>query len=60
MKRLDTAGIAQLLGYSRAYVTDRITKQPGFPKPIISLSRRHRFWSEVDVMQWVQKVSRAA
>ena len=59
-KRLDTAGIAQLLGYSRTYVTDKVTKRPDFPKPVIALNRKHKFWEESDVMKWVERVSQAA
>ena len=28
LKKIDTAGIAQLLGYSSTYVTDKVTKRP--------------------------------
>lgn len=60
IKKIDTAGIAQLLGYSRTYVTDKVTKRPDFPKPVIALNQKHKFWNESDVIQWVEKVSQAA
>lgn len=52
---IDTARIAQILGVTRVYVTDRITKRPDFPKPIINVSRKVRRWSESEVMTWAAK-----
>jgi len=60
MKRIDTAGIAQMLGYSRRHVTDVITKRPDFPRPVIATSQKNRWWDETQVMRWVQQVSQAA
>lgn len=51
--RLDTAGIAQLLGLTREHVTDRLTKRVDFPKPYINVSRRTRYWRTSDVMKWM-------
>lgn len=53
--RLDTAGIAAVLGVTREHVTDRITKRPDFPKPFINVSRRLRFWRQSEVHAWIQK-----
>ena len=53
--RLDTAGIAELLGVTRVHVTDRITKRPDFPKPFINVSRRLRYWRTSDVNAWMLK-----
>lgn len=53
--RLDTAGIAALLGVTRAHVTDRITKRPDFPKPFINISRRLRYWRQSEVQDWLEK-----
>lgn len=53
--RLDTAGIAAMLGVTRVHVTDRITKRPDFPKPFINVSRRLRYWRQSDVQAWMQK-----
>ncbi|MEB5967355.1 MULTISPECIES: helix-turn-helix transcriptional regulator [Comamonas] len=53
--RLDTAGIAAILGVTRVHVTDRITKRPDFPKPFINVSRRLRYWRQSDVQAWMQK-----
>ncbi|QKV52620.1 helix-turn-helix transcriptional regulator [Comamonas antarctica] len=52
--RLDTAGIAQLLGLGREHVTNRVTKRLDFPKPFINVSRRTRFWRTSDVVQWMK------
>lgn len=54
--RLDTAGIAALLGVTREHATDRITKRPDFPKPYINVSRRTRYWRTADVTRWMQGV----
>ena len=56
--RLDTAGIAEMLGVTREHVTDRITKRPDFPKPFINVSRRLRYWRTSDVMAWMHKGSK--
>lgn len=50
---LDTADIAAWLGVTRAHVTDRLTKQPGFPKPAVNLSRRLRRWRRADVAAYL-------
>lgn len=52
--RLDTAGIAALLGVTRAHVTDRISKRPDFPKPFINVSRRLRYWRASEVQKWME------
>lgn len=52
---LDTEQIAALLRRTRKHVTDRVTKEPTFPAPVIDLSRRTRLWSEVAVMEWLQQ-----
>lgn len=52
--RVDTAGIAALLGCTRAHVTDRLTKRPDFPKPIVNLSQKLRYWRLADVQAYAQ------
>ena len=49
---LDTADIAQILGLTRAYVTDKLTKRPDFPRPVVNVTRRIRRWRESDVRAW--------
>lgn len=51
---LDTLGIAQLLGLSRDYTTDHVTKQPTFPKPVINISNKCRRWSLEEVLKWAR------
>ena len=53
--RLDTAGIAALLGCTRQHVTSRVTKRVDFPRPYINVSRRIRYWRTSDVRAWMQK-----
>lgn len=50
---IDTGGIAKLLGVSRAHVTDRLTKAPTFPAPVIDLSQRMRRWDRAQVLAWL-------
>jgi predicted DNA-binding transcriptional regulator AlpA len=59
---LDTEQIAKLLGLSREYVTDKLTKRSDFPPPAINRNRRLRRWAEADVMDWARgsQGSRAA
>lgn len=53
--RLDTAGIAALLGCTRQHVTSRVTKRVDFPRPYINVSRRIRYWRTIDVRAWMEK-----
>ena len=59
-ERIDTAGIAVLLGYSVRHVRDYVTKLPEFPAPSVNLSPKHRRWDKVDVLSWSERVSQAA
>lgn len=52
---IDTGGIAKLLGVSRAHVTDRLTKAPTFPPPVIDLSQRMRRWDRAAVLAWATR-----
>jgi predicted DNA-binding transcriptional regulator AlpA len=51
---IDTKDIAELLGYSREYVTDRVTKREDFPVPVLRLSRKAVRWSAADVRAWLE------
>lgn len=53
-KTVDTAGIAAMLGVTREHVTDRLSKRPDFPRPVVNLSRRTRRWAERDVVAFAQ------
>lgn len=57
---INTAQIAALLGVSRAHATSRITKRPGFPKPVLNLSQKTRGWSREAVIEWVRRETRKA
>jgi predicted DNA-binding transcriptional regulator AlpA len=50
---IDTARIAEMLGITRAHATDKLTKRPGFPKPVVNLSQKLRRWDEAEVRRWV-------
>lgn len=49
---LDTAQIAELLKVTRPHVTDRLTKRPDFPRPVVNLSRKLRRWRRADVERY--------
>lgn len=49
---LDTKEIAELLGVTRPYVTDVLTKRADFPAPKINRSARMRRWSREAVEAW--------
>lgn len=51
--RLDTAGIANLLGCTRQHAADNIAKRADFPPPCIDVSSRMRFWLYRDVLAWL-------
>ncbi len=52
---IDTNGIAQLLGVCRRHVTERLSKRPDFPQPIINISPKTRRWSRSQVLEWAQR-----
>lgn len=52
---IDTAGIATLLGVCRRHVTERLSKRPDFPRPIINISQKTRRWSRSEVLSWAKR-----
>ena len=52
---MGTNDIAALLGVSRSWVVDSITKRPDFPAPVVNISQRIRKWSRADVIKWMTK-----
>lgn len=55
-KNIDLVGtcdIARMLGVSHAHTTNRLTKRPDFPKPVVNLSQRLRRWKRSDVERWI-------
>lgn len=52
---IDTAWIAQRMACRRDYVTDRLTKRPDFPRPVINITQKMRRWSREDVEAWIAR-----
>lgn len=50
---LSTADIARMLGLTRDYTTDRLTKKPGFPKPRVAISQKTKRWAREDIEKWM-------
>lgn len=57
---IDAGTVSQLLDVSRQHFTDRISKRPDFPKPVVDYSARNRKWRFDEVMKWRAKRSQAA
>ena len=57
MKHWTTADIAREFGVQRRTVTDKWTKQPGFPKPYRKISRRLVWWLPDDIRAWASHAS---
>jgi predicted DNA-binding transcriptional regulator AlpA len=55
IETVDSRQIADMMGLTRAHVTDTVTKRPGFPKPVLKLSQRNVRWSLVEVLQWIKQ-----
>lgn len=53
MNLIDTADIAGMMGVTREYATDKITKRSDFPAPKLNRSRRLRRWEREDVERWM-------
>ena len=52
---IGTREIADMLGVTREYATDRITKRPDFPKPALALNQKLVRWEESDVLRWIEE-----
>lgn len=50
---IGTGDIASLLGLTRAHVTDRLSKRPDFPAPVLRLSRKTVRWSRRAIERWI-------
>jgi predicted DNA-binding transcriptional regulator AlpA len=55
---VDTGQIAELLQVSRRHVTDKLSKSPDFPPPVINLSERIRRWDLAAVLAYARQDSR--
>lgn len=58
--RIDTGQIAEFLRVTRPHVTDRLTKKPDFPRPVIDRGRKLRLWLRSEVEAWARGQSRPA
>ena len=58
--KLDTGQIAEYLRVTRPHVTDRLTKQPDFPAPVVDRGRKLRLWLRSEVEAWARGQSRPA
>ena len=57
---IDTKDIASALGLGREYVTDRVTKRPDFPAPVLRLSAKVVRWARADFERWHKAQTRRA
>ncbi|MES2958505.1 MAG: AlpA family phage regulatory protein [Pseudomonadota bacterium] len=57
---IDRKFIADATGLAQAYVTDRLTKRPDFPKPVLRLSRKVVKWARADFDKWFAAQGRRA
>jgi hypothetical protein len=57
---VDTAYIAQALGFERSYVTDRVVKREDFPAPALVLSRKAVRWRLDHFERWARENPRHA
>lgn len=51
---IDAERVAQHLGYSTRQVVERISKQPGFPKPLVKKPLK---WLLTDINEWMRKAT---
>lgn len=58
--RIDTGEIAKLLRVTRPHVTDRLSKSPDFPVPVVNRSRKLRLWLRSEIEAWARGQSRPA
>lgn len=54
MSEIDIGQVAQVLGYNRKYVNDKLRKKPGFPPPVQNNSPRKRRWRLADILRYKQ------
>ena len=49
---IDTADMAAFLGFTREYVTDKVTKRPDFPAPALRLNQKAVKWLRSEFDAW--------
>lgn len=47
--------IAAYFGVKPKTVRENYVKLPGFPKPVINISRKTRWWLSDDVVRWCRR-----
>jgi len=52
---MDVAALAALLGCAPHYVRHHVSKRPGFPQPMVCISRKVCFWRTSDVLAWLNR-----
>lgn len=52
MSEIDSAMAAQILGVTRKYFTDALSKRPDFPQPSTAISRKTKRWRFADVQRF--------
>lgn len=55
---LDAGQAAELLGVSRRYFVDELSKRAGFPKPSTSISNKTRRWRYADLLKVKTRLGR--
>lgn len=50
--------IAEVTGFNRQYVRDRLVTRADFPAPALELSQKSRKWDRVDFDKWLAKQAR--
>lgn len=55
IERWNVERIATYLGLTPKHTREAVTTKPSFPKPVVNMSRRTRFWSADDVRQWASR-----
>lgn len=55
-----TAEIATMAGCSRAHATDRLTKEPDCPRPVINRTQKLREWDRDAIAKFLSRRRRAA
>ena len=55
---IDLDYIAEMTGFRREFVRDRLVNRPDFPAPALEISQKSRKWNQADFEAWLQKQAR--
>ncbi|MEO5687124.1 MAG: hypothetical protein ABIR54_07155 [Burkholderiaceae bacterium] len=50
--RWNIEAIASYLGLTPKHTREAVTTKPSFPKPVVNVTQRTRFWSADEVRRW--------